>query len=63
MTTSQRARGASLEAAQIAAGELMQQLATSLIRGLALQNLLAQITQLGQPLARIKRQQRVDLFA
>ena len=63
MLARQHARGAGVVAADLALRQLMKQPLPLLIQRLHLRDLAAKIAQIGQPVADIERQLRVDLFA
>ena len=62
MAAGECAGGASVEATEFAAGELVEKLAAGIVGGLALQYLAAEIAQLGEPITGVKWKERVDLL-
>ena len=59
----QRARGAGVVAADLSAGELVEQLLAGFVQGLELEHFAAEVAEFGEPVAGIEREQRVDLLA
>src|SRR5258705_11820189 len=63
MLTRQQARWAPLVAADLALSQLMKQPLPFIIQRLRLRHLTPEIAQVGQPVAGVERQLRIDLFA